>query len=158
MSDQTELTFKAVERGGGGGRSRAVYWDYLIDGRSLRNWLRVGDFIPPLGWLKPEAEERFRQILLLKRPSDTKSGRIPLFVCAECADYGCGVLTAVAEKIEDHVVWHSFGMENDYEDEVQMLALHHQHRFVFDKTKYWRLISDLPHTAHLQESQRQTHE
>ncbi|MFO1483812.1 MAG: hypothetical protein U1F71_10680 [Verrucomicrobiaceae bacterium] len=151
MSNQNELTFIAVERAGGGGRSHVVYWDYLVDGRSLRNWLRVGDFIPPLGWLKLEAEKRFRQMLLLKQPSDTKSGRLPLLVCAECADYGCGVLTAVAEKAGDHVVWHSFGMENDYEDEVRLLGQHHQHRLVFDKTAYWRTISDLPIAAHLPE-------
>lgn len=149
MSDQNELTFVIAERAGGGGRSHVIYWDYHVDGRSLRNWLRVGDFIPPLGWLKPEADQRFRQMLLLKQASDTSSGRVPLFVCAECADYGCGVLTVVVEKTEGQVVWHSFGMENNSKDEVQMLKPHHQHRLVFDKTRYWQTISGLPFTAHL---------
>lgn len=143
MNDQNELTFVAVERAGGGGRSHVVYWNYLIDGRSLRDWLRVGDFIPPLGWLKPDAEQRFRLMLLLKQASDTHSGRVPLFVCAECADYGCGVLTAVVEKAGDQVIWHTFGMENDYEDGVHLLADHHQHRFVFGQTEYWQAISTL---------------
>jgi hypothetical protein len=147
MSTLNSLSFERATRGGGGGRTQVAYWDYQIDGGGLRDLLRVGDFIPPFGWLSEETDTRFRQMLLLKQASDVRSGRIPLFVCAECADYGCGVLTAAVMKDGDLMIWQSFGWERDYEDEIHLLKDHVQRRFAFACSAYWDSISQLPLSA-----------
>ena len=88
--------------------------------------LRVGDFISSFGGLRPDADARFRQMLLLKQPSHLRSGRVPIFVCPECADYGCGVVTAAVAKDGDFAIWDSFATENNYSEEVHACSKHRQ--------------------------------
>lgn len=142
-SEMHILSFAEKLRAGGGGRTEIRYWDYLVNGTSLRELLRVGDFIPPFGWLTPDADTRFRGMLTRKVESDIPSRRTPLFVCPECADYGCGVFTAVVERDGDDIVWHSFGMERDYDGTLDPVAEHLQTRFVFDCRSYWLAFSSL---------------
>ena len=150
MRDFKQFTFRPATRGGGNGKKQIADWDYCVDDRSLHEWLKVGDFIPPFGWLRPESDVRFRQMLLLKSPGNLTSGRVPLFVCAECADYGCGVLSAIVEKDSSCIIWRSFAFERD--GEVRLLKDHRQPRLLFDKTAYWTAISQLPPTARTQEN------
>lgn len=147
MIQTSQLTFERAVRGGGGSRTEIVHWDYLMDGQSLRARLKVADFIPPLGWLRPDAETRFRQILLLKQPSDLRPGRVPVFVCPECADYGCGVVTASVAKDGDFVIWESFATENNYTEDIYPIAEHRQLRLKFHQTEYWSAIHSLPLSA-----------
>ncbi len=147
MTQHSQLTFERAIRGGGGGRTEIVHWDYLVDGVSLRERLKVGDMISPFGWLRPAADARFRQILLLKQPSDLKPGRVPIFVCPECADYGCGAVTAAVTKDGDFIIWDSFAHENNYSDEAHPIAEHRQQRLSFHRSEYWSVIHSLPLSA-----------
>ena len=65
--------------------------DYYVDDRRLADVLEIGDFIPPFGWLVPEIEQPFAEMLLRKRESDFTESRVPLFVCPECAHHDCSV-------------------------------------------------------------------
>ncbi len=49
------------------------------------------------------------------RPPPLPHGRVPIYICAECGDLGCGAVTATIEQLEDHVYWRDFSYENGYE-------------------------------------------
>jgi len=53
----------------------------------------------------------FCRQLLLRQASAFSSGRVPLYVCACCADLGCGALTVRVEKVEGGITWRDFGWE-----------------------------------------------
>ena len=72
--------------------------DFVIDGLSLRSSLKVGDFISPFGWLPDESEIWFANNFLLKNDSELEDSRYQILVCSECADLGCGALTAKITK------------------------------------------------------------
>ena len=115
-------------------RSRCSYWDYYIDNRRLADILDVGDFIPPIGWLGPDVELHFLSMLLPKSKGDLNGNRTPLFVCAECADYGCGVLSCVVERTDDGIEWRDFGMQTDYSDEILVDDRDRYRAYTFDPT------------------------
>jgi hypothetical protein len=56
-------------------------------------------------------DKNFGRQLLLRQPSAFRSGRVPLYVCACCADLGCGALTVSVEKTDGGIVWRDFGWE-----------------------------------------------
>ncbi|WP_444905015.1 hypothetical protein ACJJIU_09970 [Microbulbifer sp. CnH-101-E] len=58
----------------------------------------------------------FAKQLLLKKPSELESKRVPLYVCNCCADLGCGAITVKVERDDGYFVWSDFGYENNYED------------------------------------------
>lgn len=37
--------------------------------------------------------------------------RLPLYVCPECGDLGCGALTCEASRVGEKIVWSKFGFE-----------------------------------------------
>lgn len=39
-----------------------------------------------------------------------------VYVCAECADLGCGAITVLVERDESTVSWRDWGYQNNYED------------------------------------------
>lgn len=92
------------------------YRDFVVDGRSLLALLGGGDFVTPFGWLNPWIEEEAAQRLLLAVPGRLEGGRQELYVCPECADLGCGALTAVVERVGDLVIWRDFGYQREPED------------------------------------------
>jgi hypothetical protein len=123
-------------RSGGGGRTERRYLDFVVDGTSLYDRLGVGDHVTPLGCWPVETErERIQQLL-------SASGRVALYVCAECGDLGCGAVTALVERTTDGFVWRDFAFENNYDasmtdaDSYRAIG-----PFVFDKTKYWQVLN-----------------
>jgi hypothetical protein len=56
-------------------------------------------------------DRNFCRQLLLRQASAFKSGRVPLYVCACCADLGCGALTVRVEKVDGGIAWCDFGWE-----------------------------------------------
>lgn len=122
-------------------RTRCSYWDYYVDDRRLSDILNVGDFIPPFGWLGSDAELHFLSMLLRKTPGDLVGGRTPLFVCPECADYGCGVVSCVIERTDDGIIWRDFGMQNDYDDDVRIDDKNRYRSFAFAPSAYYQTFS-----------------
>ncbi|MER7505169.1 hypothetical protein AB0L05_34945 [Nonomuraea pusilla] len=66
----------------------------------------------------------------------SEDGRMPLYVCPECRDLGCGALTMVLEVSSDRVVWRDLGWQTDDPDEVDHDDLTDISPFVFDRTQY----------------------
>ena len=54
---------------------------------------RGHDRIPRLGSELLPIDSETRDFLLLERNGDTPSGRVALYVCPLCGDYGCGVVS-----------------------------------------------------------------
>jgi hypothetical protein len=105
-------------------RPRREYLDFIVDGESLGVKLASilgganlpADRVPvlvldwPIGF---PAEDYGR--LAGELPASLPDGRVPLYICPECGDLGCGGVTAVVERTADTVVWREFGYQNDYE-------------------------------------------
>ena len=127
-------------RAGGGGRTERRYLDFVVDGHSLGDMLDAGDVIGCLGWGVPEYDDNQVQTLLLKQPSPLETGRVMIYVCAECGDIGCGAITAYIEKSGEYFVWRDFA----FEDDVDLLHLElyaHIGPFHFNKAEYWRVLT-----------------
>ena len=93
-----------------------TYFDFEVDGKSLFDRLDPGDLVSCLGWPHLEFEREMAARLLLDAPSNLASDRVELYVCGECADIGCGAITARITLLDDDVVqWSDIGYENDYD-------------------------------------------
>ncbi len=57
------------------------------------------------------SSKEYTKQLLLKKSSEFKSGRVPLYVCECCENLGCGAFTVKVEKMENFIVWSEFGYE-----------------------------------------------
>ena len=98
-----------------------------------------------LGWGKAEYAEEAAQILLLKKPSFLETGRVMFYVCPECGDAGCGAITAQVEESADHIVWRSFGYENDYDPSALDLAEYRDYGpYLFNKAEYLDTLNNRP--------------
>ena len=92
-----------------------------------------------------EASPKYGRQLLLDAPSDFTSGRVPLFVCACCADLSCGATTVAVEIADGVVVWKDFGREAPYSDQVVVPEIYARTGpFHFDLTEYRSAV--LPYT------------
>ena len=128
-------------------RTKCSYLDFYVNEVRLADTLRIGDFIPPLGWLSPEVDLHFRMMLLRKEPSDFRPDRVPLFVCPECVDYGCGVGTVRITREGDAIVWSDFRWERHYDDDFQQSGDERHLRFSFDARDYFRALNDKTNNA-----------
>jgi hypothetical protein len=116
-------TFELVlrTRRGGSGRTQRDYLDFVVDGQSLHDLLKLGDNIGCLGWLPQDSEQVILQQLMAERLSVLENDRYPIYVCAECGDIGCGAVTVQIEKAQNGFVWKNFGYENDYDKSMRDL-------------------------------------
>jgi hypothetical protein len=111
--------------------------DFVVDGESLYEQLRVGDQVTALGCWPTNAEREYIRLLL------SPSGRVPLYVCAECGDLGCGAITALIERTSDGFVSRDFAFENNYDDTMTDTNSYRAiGPFVFNKTEYSRVINE----------------
>jgi hypothetical protein len=124
-------------RPGGGGRTERRYLDFVVDGVSLHDQLRIGDQVTALGcWPTAFEREHIRQLL-------SASGRVPLYVCAECGDLACGAMTVFVERTPDGFVWRDFAFQNN--DDATMTEMDSCRAigpFVFNKTEYWQVLNE----------------
>lgn len=131
---------------GGSHKSERHFLDFLIDGQSL--WEKLG---------KPEmvsvlcreyaTEETVRAInrLLLAEGADFPNERRSLFICAECAELGCGAITAIVWKEGETVTWEDFGYENTYEENVRRDEYAAVGPFTFNAVSYERTLEEAWH-------------
>jgi hypothetical protein len=127
-------------RGGKNNQSKRMFYDFIIDGRSLFETLNV-DFISGFGWLTIEFQKEYADTILLKRPSELVSGRVPILICPECADLGCGAITVEIRKDKEFISWSNFGFENNYDETIMSLDEYSEFGpFYFKKDAYWSLI------------------
>jgi hypothetical protein len=105
------LTLVAATRAGGRDRHERSYLDFKVGRRRLSSLLDAGDRASVLGWLTRADERRFARQLLLRAAPELASGRVPLYLCAECGDLGCGCVAVRVEREGDVVVWSELGPE-----------------------------------------------
>lgn len=139
MNGLSELRLEWGRREGGGGATERDYLDFVVDGRPLSE-LIDGDVISCLGWLDPVENAAAVRRLLLEEPADLPNGRRTLYVCPECADIGCGVVSLVVERGGETIVWRDFGYENNYEPGVRKEGYEGVGPFAFDRAEYERAL------------------
>lgn len=117
--------------------------EFVLDGHLLlehceRSTRQTYDLVSPIGWTSSEYETAFVDRLLLRLPAVLPSGRRELLVCPECADLGCGCISANVSSDGDYFVWDEFGYENNYDSE--MLLIFSMGRFVIPKAELVHLL------------------
>jgi hypothetical protein len=127
-----------------------MFYDFLIDGESLYDMCQMKemDRIGPLGWdVNPECEKSLvKQFLGNEKNEELESGRVMVFVCAECGDIGCGATTIDIREMGNEIIWSDFGDENNYESEVNFFNYTNLGPFKFEKTEYIRTFNELLNT------------
>src|SRR5487761_2745313 len=70
-----------------------------------------------LGWkfAQMDAQRDSLEQFLARRASTLISGRVPILVCEECGDPGCGAIAAWIERSGPVVNWSDWAFENGYE-------------------------------------------
>lgn len=119
-------------------KSQRRFLDYVVSGTSLSHILNVSnlDLVGSLGWgLNPQHELDSLNEFLGRATMEPVKKRIPLYVCAECGDLGCGAITVRMERENECVVWKDFGFENGI-DELNVGEFKHIGPFYFEKNQY----------------------
>ncbi|MEQ1618253.1 MAG: hypothetical protein ABL883_07910 [Terricaulis sp.] len=99
-----------------GFRSERWSIDFLVGGRSLFGLLN-GQKRDLSGAFLAKRDRVFRRTNgnAATRELFTDIGanfvRLPLYVCPECGDLGCGALTCEASRVGEKIVWLNFGFE-----------------------------------------------
>jgi hypothetical protein len=139
MKEESKLKLEWKKREGGDGRTQRDYLDIVVDGRPLSEMFG-GDMASCLGWLDPEANAGAVRRLLLEEAADLPNDRRTLYVCPECGDAGCGVVSLVVGLDGDKIVWRDFGYENNYEGVVRTEGFEGVGPFVFKRAEYERAL------------------
>ena len=127
-------------------RPHLVAAEFVIDGRPLLEHCEHSagetfDLVSPFGWTPPDYQKVVAQRLLLRQPPLLPSGRRELLVCPECADLGCGCISAVVQREDGYYIWRDFGYENDYDP--NSLSLFPMGRFVFPAREVTRFFGGI---------------
>lgn len=137
MKAASSLRLEWKRRAGGSGQTQRDFLDFIVDGQSLS--AVVGDQISCLGWFVPEENIKAMRRLLLEEPADLPANRRALYVCPECGDIGCGVVSLVIERVDKKIIWRDFGYEN-YEGVVRVEGFEEIGPFAFDADEYEKVI------------------
>ncbi len=132
MSDELEIC--SVEHQN---YAAKINLDYKIGRIKLAKHFDIGNDLASVAVSKQYAKQ-----LLLKKPSEFKSGRVPLYVCSLCADLDCGALTVRIEKTENGFAWSEFGYEGLDEEKIsQSKYMKRTGPFYFDNEQYKSTIT-----------------
>src|ERR1043165_3748767 len=123
MAETSTFELRWASRAGGGDKTTRQYFDYIVDGKPLSALLSSNrlDLIGRLGWGVLTDQLRSVDRLLLRDTPDLSNNRYMILICPECGDIGCGAITAVIDKTDEHFIWKDFGYENNYEDDMPRL-------------------------------------
>ncbi|ULH18038.1 hypothetical protein MF271_24060 (plasmid) [Deinococcus sp. KNUC1210] len=135
VREDTSISGEAVTK------TRRVFLDFVIDGRSFWNTLTRPDFISFFGWLLDEQDEQaWVDRLLLRGPADLSNGRRSFYICPECGDLECGSYSAVMERSANTFVWRDIGFvwwDHQHEGHAETVELMEGFGpFVFDAAEY----------------------
>lgn len=105
------LGFAAAHRTGSASRAERSFFDFTLNAKPLKGRIPPNDHIGVFGWQAKKVERSHARVLLGKEPSPLGSGDAPLYVCPECADLGCGVISVTVTFHDDCVVWSDIGWD-----------------------------------------------
>lgn len=130
-------------------RHQIEFLDFFVDGRPLRELLRVPDEMAQPeqettalrdDWPQAALEQLDR--LLSSMSADFSDGRLSLLMCPVCGDQACGSLTMELTQTSDTVSWKRFGWQQSFTNEAQLWLFEDQ-TFTFDRAEYEHLLQDL---------------
>jgi hypothetical protein len=138
LSPQRELRAKVMKTFEIGWTSSKKYGktlDFLVSGKSLLKEVerRGMDVVPRLGAASIPVDFKTRDLLLLNCRGDMPSGRVALYICPLCGDYGCGVVSAKIYRENSSFIWSDFAWETNYEDKLYYLEKLGPFRFAEDQ-------------------------
>lgn len=118
--------------------------DFVVSGRSLLHEVerRGFDLVPRLGSGLVPVDQGIRAALLLEAPGDTVSGRVGLYVCPLCGDFGCGLISTKVERRGEDFIWSDFARETNFADDAPEI-LQKMGPFLFDGANYRAVINGL---------------
>jgi hypothetical protein len=104
--------------------------DFLVNGMSLFKATKAGERdLSGCFWIagldpsiKAHNETMAEQLTFARAPAiremdgPIERHRVTLFVCSECADLGCGAITAEIARDGDLIVWSRFAYQNNWQD------------------------------------------
>lgn len=134
------LTLTNAVRAGGAHHAERHYLDYKMGRRRLTDLIKTGDRVSVLGWLPRKDEQGYARQLLLRAPPAFESGRVPLYICPECADLGCGAVTARVSREGEYVIWSDFHHEAPNGEASPVEAVRVMRDFVFEWEPYRLLL------------------
>jgi hypothetical protein len=130
-------------------RGKLAYLGIEVDGVPLAHYFagRLGahpTHLSPLGWNSASADvnARTREQLLAREPSALESGRVPVLVCEECGDVGCGAFTVRVVREDDTVRWTDWAYENGREPADPISWPTRPGDFLFERGSYERAIRE----------------
>jgi hypothetical protein len=121
-----------------------------VDGRPLaQHFVGRGGAHPDqvfvLGWSTASRESELEAVeqLLGQRASTLSSARVPVLVCEQCGDLGCGALSVRVARHGSVVTWTDWAYENGYEPAKGLDWLVHPEPFEFELTEYQGVLADV---------------
>jgi len=137
------LDFNKQLRKIGSNQTYREYYDFIIDGTSLKSLLNISDvdLISPFGWGSKELENESIAEFRLKKISELNSGRIMIYICPECGDISCGAITVRIIKDDNKIIWTDFASENgvtEYQDGFKLIK-----DFEFNKDEYYQVFDKI---------------
>jgi hypothetical protein len=132
---------KAVRKGDNKDTTERHYLDFIISGKSLKTILDMedSDKITPFGLYDEKYEKQIKNSFKLQGKPELRTKRVPLYICAECGDIGCGAITVSVKCRENKIIWEEFGYENGFED---LKEYNHIKPIEFDKESYLQAFSE----------------
>ncbi|MER6573934.1 oxidoreductase [Streptomyces sp. NPDC001093] len=131
----------AIRAGGvladGGYQVHRDFVDFVVDGRPLLFRLSDLDAVSPLASDVPPAifTAQVRALLLEAEPP-LPDGRFVIYGCPECADLGCGAVTAVIERDGEDYIWRDFAWQTDEHADLELNGYHGIGPFRFHGAEY----------------------
>ena len=119
MTDQLELA--TLHRIGKPQKRERHTFDFVVNGLSLFKATKAlrSDLCGSLSNPQFEREVALRVnariTAMLTSDVPIAGHRVPLFVCPECGDLGCGAITALASRTDLGVRWSDFAYENGFD-------------------------------------------
>ncbi len=96
------VEFPREELGESTYRSAYAFYDFIVDGESLRETLRTLD----IGVLSPAwPSVAFARGLLNEEMDPLLDGRATIYGCRECLDILCGGISVVVSSVGDRIMW-----------------------------------------------------
>jgi len=140
----SRLNMLTVEQRSGPRRPYLVAAEFIVDGRPLlehceRATGQTFDLVSPFGWTPPNHQLVVAARLLLRGPPLLPSGRREILVCPECADLGCGCISAVVHAEDGCYLWSDFGYENNYDPALPLLFP--MGNFIFAENDVTRMLA-----------------
>ncbi len=100
--------------------SPLLYLDFVVSGRLLSEWLKV-EQIDRVGVFEPGVDKKYLthciEEFLGRKKNAWQSDRISFYICPECGDPHCGVISAKIKQNEKYqFCWSDFAYEAPYSE------------------------------------------